>query len=195
MKYGIMTPLLTNPELGEYEIIDCNLTYNLPGPGSELHIKYIYKDNTNIKNDLLGRIEFIINNEQSYIEYFYDNLLRESRSNMYNFDTTNKRDKLILYWLNNVDDLVKRIDAKIAELEEEERKEKELEQAKQAENKPVIEELPVLEETITKEPEEIYDNKESNTVNLETLSQQTTNKITEDENEDDKFFDDFFSDE
>lgn len=46
MKYGIMTPLLTNPELGEYEIIDCNLTYNLPGPGSELHIKYIYKDNT-----------------------------------------------------------------------------------------------------------------------------------------------------
>ena len=65
----------------------------------------------------------------------------------------------------NVDDLVKRIDAKIAELEEEERKEKE---ALEKENKPVID----MKEEIKEEKK--FD----------------INEVT-----DDQFFDDFFSDE
>ena len=34
-----------------------------------------------------------------------DKVRDKSNSNMYNFDTTNKRDKLILHWLNNIDEL------------------------------------------------------------------------------------------
>ena len=64
----------------------------------------------------------------------------------------------------NVDDLVKRIDAKIAELEEEERLEKEKQQKKEEEKK--------KEETNKVEKDE-----------------QSKNKIT-----DDQFFDDFFYD-
>lgn len=67
----------------------------------------------------------------------------------------------------NVDDLVKRIDAKIAELEEEERKEKEMSKSK----------------TSTKSEEKIEDTiEEKKSFNID--------KVT-----DDKFFDDFFSDE
>ena len=36
-----------------------------------------------------------------------DKVKNKSNSNMYNFDTTNKRDKLILHWLNNIDELEK----------------------------------------------------------------------------------------
>ena len=65
----------------------------------------------------------------------------------------------------NVDDLVKRIDAKIAELEEEERLEKEAQE------------------------------KANNDDNLEEKSSNDLDKLYDDGTEDDKFFDDFFSDE
>ena len=77
----------------------------------------------------------------------------------------------------NVDDLVKRIDAKIAELEEEERQEKaKIEQEnklKNSEEKPEIDKIP----TISPIPEVIPETK-------------STNGVT-----DDQFFDDFFFDE
>lgn len=71
----------------------------------------------------------------------------------------------------NMDELIKKIDAKIAELEEEERKEKE-EQAKQQ----IKEEKPIIKETNVKEVSKPA------TIN--------TKEIT-----DDQFFDDFFSDD
>ena len=70
----------------------------------------------------------------------------------------------------NVDDLVKRIDAKIAELEEEERLEKEKQQKKEEEKK-------------KQEKKE-----ETNKVEIK-KDEQSKNKIT-----DDQFFDDFFYD-
>ena len=109
----------------------------------------------------------------------------------------------------NVDDLVKRIDAKIAELEEEERKEKELQEKQQTEKaiesgtaEPITNtETPTIkEETTTYKPNEINTSVSVNknngvsTVKLDELSEQRTIKISEDD-DDDKFFDDFFSDE
>ena len=103
----------------------------------------------------------------------------------------------------NVDDLVKRIDAKIAELEEEERKEKEA----QAKKNQVIDMEPANNSVETKvqtkdavlEPKEeqtkITEETKNEKVNLDTLSEQKTTKLYEDETDDDQFFDDFFSDE
>lgn len=78
----------------------------------------------------------------------------------------------------NVDDLVKRIDAKIAELEEEERLEKEKQQKakKQKEEK---------EETNQKNKEKEV----TKEINNETIDRSNSKKIT-----DDQFFDDFFYD-
>ena len=124
----------------------------------------------------------------------------------------------------NVDDLVKRIDAKIAELEEEERKEKEAQEKKNTTSIPTAEtpitqpnmEVPPIftpQPTITPEVTEVprvnipeqtttvqtppVTNIEKNNekVNLDQLSEQKPTKLYEDETDDDKFFDDFFSDE
>lgn len=112
----------------------------------------------------------------------------------------------------NVDDLVKRIDAKIAELEEEERKEAE-EQKKSAnnvnENKnnnvENIQEMPqannsTINEEITSvipTPVNNSPTKPTEIVNITELSKENNNNnnnISQDNN-DDNFFDDFFSDE
>jgi len=109
----------------------------------------------------------------------------------------------------NVDDLVKRIDAKIAELEEEERKEKEAqEKQKQAPiPTPVIDTTPVVntpqpieKESVTEPTTSIVTeppvNKEnSGAISLDELSEQKNTKLYEDETDDERFFDDFFSDE
>ena len=109
----------------------------------------------------------------------------------------------------NVDDLVKRIDAKIAELEEEERKEKES-QEKQTIKTPVetvvsepkdavyqtpLQPTKVVEESAKNAQEIPIENENTSAVNLDKLSEQKTTKLYEDETDDDKFFDDFFSDE
>ena len=88
----------------------------------------------------------------------------------------------------NVDDLVKRIDAKIAELEEEERLEKEKE-----EKKKVID-AEVVASTSTEEakPEVIDNNRE--VVNIDEISKDDK-KLYVDDTDDDNFFDDFFSDD
>ena len=93
----------------------------------------------------------------------------------------------------NVDELVKRIDAKIAELEEEERKEKE---ANESANKPIVEVQEAPVERLNTEPvrENVTPVSENNTVNIDELSQEKISTIPTDA-EDDNFFDDFFADE
>jgi len=94
----------------------------------------------------------------------------------------------------NVDDLVKRIDAKIAELEEEERREKEA-QEKQKETITIKHEkkqiIPSHQEIIQKN--NVAEEK-TQKINLSELSENKSTKLYEDDT-DDKFFDDFFSDE
>jgi len=94
----------------------------------------------------------------------------------------------------NVDDLVKRIDAKIAELEEEERREKEA-QEKQKETITIEHEK---EQIIPSHQEIIQKNnvaeEKTQKINLSELSENKSTKLYEDDT-DDKFFDDFFSDE
>ena len=120
----------------------------------------------------------------------------------------------------NVDDLVKRIDAKIAELEEEERKEKEEEERQQriarGQSRPTL--APSIQadnnnipssvnNIIIEEPDEIFpnDNKKSNsseiipekkdeTINISNLENNNDNLYIDD-TDDDNFFDDFFADE
>ena len=100
----------------------------------------------------------------------------------------------------NVDDLVKRIDAKIAELEEEERKEKEA-QEKQQSQTPTVEKventtLPSTAPTNTVDlATPLVEVSDNGTVSLDKLSEQPDTKNNEDEIDDEKFFDDFFSDE
>ncbi len=87
----------------------------------------------------------------------------------------------------NVDDLVKRIDAKIAELEAEEEKEKEeMNKAKTTskETKPKEEDIDIFED-IKDEFEDIKDD-----FDIKKEPKNDTNKIT-----DDQFFDDFFGDD
>ena len=98
----------------------------------------------------------------------------------------------------NVDDLVKRIDAKIAELEEEERKEKELEEQQ---NKVIdVDVTPhvEIEETESTPATTINVNIDSETkqneVNIADISQENKS-LYSDNTDDDNFFDDFFSDE
>jgi len=104
-----------------------------------------------------------------------------------------------------IDELIKKVDARLAELEEEERKEKE------NQTKTVIEEpkeyIAKLELTDIEDEEKDEstsnttidkpetESKENSVVNLDKLSQQEPTKLYEDETEDDKFFDDFFFDE
>ena len=89
----------------------------------------------------------------------------------------------------NVDDLVKRIDAKIAELEEEERKEKEEEERQQAMARGHVAPAAIP----AKEP---TTNETTTTVN-DVVSKADLNQATkyDDATDDDNFFDDFFSDE
>ncbi len=101
----------------------------------------------------------------------------------------------------NVDDLVKRIDAKIAELEEEERREKEEEEKRNSIIDATVTEAdvePVKEEDI---PEPVIINEEPGKqvvpapVPVQTpVAQPTTPTLTESD-DDENFFDDFFSDE
>ena len=111
----------------------------------------------------------------------------------------------------NVDDLVKRIDAKIAELEEEERKEQ-AEAAKKntdtakpevASPKPEVDTKQSVTAPVIIEPEKesladivnsTQEKKVDNPVNIEELSKENNN-LYEDNTDDDNFFDDFFSDE
>ena len=100
----------------------------------------------------------------------------------------------------NVDDLVKRIDAKIAELEEEERKEKEAQENKTTIEVPVEEVSAPKEEPTNSDTSSVQttnNNEENNngTVSLDKLTEQNNTKLYEDETDDEKFFDDFFSDE
>lgn len=84
----------------------------------------------------------------------------------------------------NVDDLVKRIDAKIAELEEEERKEKEQSSMKDIVNKTKVESVSsdtIMDEINDEDIMDEYDNSDLSSDN---------NGIT-----DDQFFDDFFGDD
>ena len=117
----------------------------------------------------------------------------------------------------NVDDLVKRIDAKIAELEEEEKREKEEQERKQkiinVTEKPVkeavvpepviltedIEQRPVINSTVdvVVPSVEITNNEESlstKPVNINDLPKQN-DKLYIDDTDDENFFDDFFSDD
>ncbi len=88
----------------------------------------------------------------------------------------------------NVDDLVKKIDAKIAELEEEERREKEkLEKEKQANKSNII-----SDNDITPQVLEVAENKTTN-VNKPIVKEEINNQ--EEDISDDQFFDDFFADE
>lgn len=104
----------------------------------------------------------------------------------------------------NVDDLVKRIDAKIAELEEEEKREKEEQEKKNKEkekknnskekdkstekNETAIVKEDIVEEKDDKS-EKFIDNQK------ETIKDVTEDEIVEDEITDDQFFDDFFYDD
>ena len=90
----------------------------------------------------------------------------------------------------NVDDLVKRIDAKIAELEEEERREKELEAAKQE----PVKEAPTPTNVVEKSAHEVQKIVNDDTsVNLDKLNNNQSVPVQVDDDE--HFFDDFFSDE
>jgi len=90
----------------------------------------------------------------------------------------------------NVDDLVKRIDAKIAELEEEERREKE----KNKEQSP-----PQITSTNSvipnNNPTDNAISPQTNSIPLQNLSVENTQKLYDDNTDSDQFFDDFFSDE
>jgi protein subunit release factor B len=86
----------------------------------------------------------------------------------------------------NVDDLVKKIDAKIAELEEEERKEKEEEEKK----KQAAVQQPAAPVTTVSAPK----TEPSNVVNINDLSKDNNTRMYTDDTDDENFFDDFFSD-
>ena len=85
----------------------------------------------------------------------------------------------------NVDDLVKRIDAKIAELEEEERLEKEKEEKKKS--------TTVIDTTADEKPMKVENDKNKEVVNINEISNDDK-KLYADDTDDDNFFDDFFSD-
>ena len=91
----------------------------------------------------------------------------------------------------NVDDLVKRIDAKIAELEEEERLEKE-KQEKATATIPTT--VPNISEPIQL-PTSQTPSINQNSVPLQDLSKDNSQKLYDDDTDSERFFDDFFSDE
>ena len=98
----------------------------------------------------------------------------------------------------NVDDLVKRIDAKIAELEEEERKEKEEQEKQNKSSIPTNVVETTTNDVVTEPTVEVVPTateEDNSKVSLDSLSEQKNTKLYEDETDDEKFFDDFFSDE
>ena len=105
-----------------------------------------------------------------------------------------------------VDELIKKIDEKIAELEAEEKAEK----TKGSSTKPKYEEefipfmndLPIKEEPVVKMPEYSNDNLKKivepdlkDAVKVDQNIEEIINKIDDDNTSDDQFFDDFFADE
>ena len=107
----------------------------------------------------------------------------------------------------NVDELVKRIDAKIAELEEEERQEKEKEKAKTIDVPAEPTPTPVTAPTpapvvdtptpapVKEETQVVPAEKETPSININDLSKETATTPVATKEDDDAFFDDFFSDE
>lgn len=95
----------------------------------------------------------------------------------------------------DVDDLVKKIDAKIAQLEEEERRNKEAaeKQAKEKQEIKPIESLQNLSSPVEKE-KDVVENKEVNGPLTNNVLKEIKNADIElsDDNDDDDFFDDFF---
>jgi len=93
-------------------INESNLTLNQLGNESLIK-KGIYEltmDKLPTKNNLIMLSFALRLSKEKRLKLFNlakDKVRDKSNSNMYNFDTTNKRDKLILYWLNNIDDLDK----------------------------------------------------------------------------------------
>lgn len=91
-------------------IKESNLTLNQLGNESLIK-KGIYEltiDKLPTKNNLI-MISFALRlskeKRMKLFELAQDKVKDKSNSNMYTFDTTNKRDKLILYWLNNIEEL------------------------------------------------------------------------------------------
>ncbi len=90
----------------------------------------------------------------------------------------------------NVDDLVKRIDAKIAELEAEEERQKQEEEKNKAASQNQVstsqndDDIPVVTGQVV-----------NNNVPLNSLSNEQTQKLYDDNTDSEQFFDDFFSDE
>lgn len=89
----------------------------------------------------------------------------------------------------NIDDLVKRIDAKIAELEEEEKREAEAEE--KASNSTDTSLLELDNNTDTEDKNDISTDKEENKINNDDKKEEDSKE----EISDDQFFDDFFGDE
>lgn len=89
----------------------------------------------------------------------------------------------------NIDDLVKRIDAKIAELEEEEKREAEAEE--KTSNSTDTSLLELDNNTDTEDKNDISDDKEENKINNDDKKEEDSKE----EISDDQFFDDFFGDE
>ena len=93
-------------------ITDCNITLNQLGNESLIKkgIYDITMGKLPTKNNLI-MISFALrlstDKRLKLFELAKDKVRDKSNSNMYNFDTTNKRDKLILHWLNNIDELEK----------------------------------------------------------------------------------------
>ena len=89
----------------------------------------------------------------------------------------------------NIDDLVKKIDAKIAEIEKEEEQTKE---TIVTEEKPVIEVEPVNEEKVEVVETPVEEKKETTT---QVVDNSQIKRMYEDNTDDDDFFDDFFADD
>ena len=90
----------------------------------------------------------------------------------------------------DIDDLVKKIDQKIAELEEEERLEKEKNKSKEQVKPAIVEDkkdIPNDEEVLDVEDADVVEEQEK-----EEIKKEPVNIVIEEEDDDDEFFDDFF---
>jgi type IV secretion system protein VirD4 len=111
------------------------------------------------------------------------------------FATNNSDDKY------NVDDLIKKIDAKIAELEEEERQEKvknnQTNVITQEETESTVEQSITMKDNIIESTEEpkIIDEPEVEEIKINSNIDEIIDSIKDEETTDDQFFDDFFYDE
>lgn len=91
-------------------IADANITLNQLGNESLIKkgIYDITMGKLPTKNNLIMisfALRLSLEKRLKLFELAGDKVKNKSNSNMYNFDTTNKRDKLILHWLNNIDEL------------------------------------------------------------------------------------------